>query len=446
VSPPWYPVSRVPAQEFATIRRRAIFECCKWDPQVEDECTVADFALLLSTSAWSGLTQLAERLAAETLAAEDELSRRPELHGRLGLPRLVRRAMTDRRARGTANGERSGARSRFFARLIRFDFHLTPLGWRISEANTDVPGGLNEASGYASLLAPHYPGAGGVGDPASVYAAAIAESLGIGAMVVLAHATAYTDDRQVMSYLARELERLGLRAQLASPAHLRWHRGRARIATAWAHGQVDGIVRFFPAEWLPNLPRRCGWRHFFRRSATPLSNPATALLTQSKRFPLVWDELATPVPTWRALLPETRDPRACDWRADDEWVIKPALGRVGEDVGMQGVTPPKEWKKLARQVRWHPAQWVAQRRFEAIPLVVDGDTLYPCVGVYTVDGRVAGAYGRLAHQPLINWKARDVAVLQLNGVESQSTRNADPLAFGTGMRTPHPSSLNPHQA
>jgi glutathionylspermidine synthase len=437
-------VSRVPAREFATIRRRAIFECCKWDPQVEDECTVADFALLLSTSAWAELTLLAERLAAETLAAEDELSRRPELHRRLGLPRLVRRAMVSR-TRGSTNGG-ARARSRSFARLIRFDFHLTSDGWRISEANTDVPGGLNEASGYASLLAPYYPGAAGVGDPAGAYAAAIAQSLGSGTTVVLAHATAYTDDRQVMAYLARELDRLGLRAQLASPAHLRWHRGRARIATAWAHGQADGIVRFFPGEWLPNLPRRCGWRHFFGRSATPLSNPATALLTQSKRFPLVWDELGTPVPTWRALLPETRDPRACDWRSSDAWVIKPALGRVGEDVGIQGVTPPKDWRKLARHVRWHPKQWVAQRRFEAIPLAVDGETLYPCVGVYTVDGRVAGAYGRLAHQPLINWKARDVAILQLASVDD-SQQAAQPSEPGqAAARHAQRATLNAQSA
>ncbi|HJU66521.1 MAG TPA: glutathionylspermidine synthase family protein [Gemmatimonadaceae bacterium] len=411
MSLPWLPVSRVPAPAFAAIRRRAIFDCCKWDPQVEDECTVADFALVLPPTAWRELAGMAERLAAETLAAEAEMTARPDLHSRLGLPRLVRRAL----ARPLAPGEVAAATG--FARITRFDFHLTPEGWRISEANTDVPGGLNEASGYASLLAPYYPGAASVGDPTRAYAEAIARSLGSGATVVLAHATAYTDDRQVMAYLGRELERLGLRVQLASPAHLRWHRGRARLATAWAHGQVDGIVRFFPGEWLPNLPRRCGWRHFFRRRATPLSNPATALLTQSKRWPLVWNELDTPVPTWRSLLPDTHDPRACDWRASEDWVIKPALGRVGEDVGIPGLTQQKEWGKLARAARWHPARWVAQRRFESVPLMVDGDAVHPCVGVYTVDGRAAGAYGRLARQPLINWKARDVAVLQVSSVE-----------------------------
>jgi hypothetical protein len=31
-------------------------------------------------------------------------------------------------------------------RLVRFDFHLTDAGWVISEANCDVPGGINEAS------------------------------------------------------------------------------------------------------------------------------------------------------------------------------------------------------------------------------------------------------------------------------------------------------------
>jgi hypothetical protein len=36
---------------------------------------------------------------------------------------------------------------------------------------------------------------------------------------------------------------------------------------------------------------------------------------------------------------------------------------------------------------------------------------YPSIGVYTVNGRVAGAYGRIAERPLIDARARDAAVL-----------------------------------
>jgi hypothetical protein len=41
----------------------------------------------------------------------------------------------------------------------------------------------------------------------------------------------------------------------------------------------------------------------------------------------------------------------------------------------------------------------------------DGD-VYPCLGVYTIDSRVVGAYGRLAPRPLIDSRASDAAVLQ----------------------------------
>lgn len=399
---PWSPAEPLAERSFAGVRRRAIFECCKWDPQLEDVAAIAPYPLLLRDEAWRELASAAERLAAETLAAEAELLERPELHARLGLPRTVRAPLAGSRRLGASIGT---------ARLIRFDFHFTTDGWRISEANSDVPGGLNEASGFARLFMDHYPGAIGVGDPVSRYADALLSAVGQEARVALVHATAYTDDRQVMIYLARALEARGARAVLASPAQLRWRDGRASLACDWASGEADALVRFFPGEWLPDLPRPTGWPHFFAGARTPISNPAGALLTQSKRFPLVWDELRTALPTWRALLPETRDPRECDWRAIDEWVLKPALGRVGEDVGLRGVVADREWRALARNARWRPGRWVAQRRFDAVPLEIGERRGYPCVGVFTIDGRAAGAYGRLAGRPLIDWRAQDMAVL-----------------------------------
>jgi glutathionylspermidine synthase len=236
-------------------------------------------------------------------------------------------------------------------------------------------------------------------------------SLVAGAHVAFVHATAYSDDRQVMSYVARRFAASGVRTSLVSPAHLRWHGGRARLETAWTSETVDALVRFFPAEWLPNLPSACGWSHFFHGGSTPVSNPASAILTQSKRFPLTWEALRTPMPTWRSLLPETRDPREVPWREGEEWVLKPALGRIGEDIVMSGVTEAKQLKRLSRDARWFPAGWIAQRRFAATPFRVHGRDLYPSVGIYTIDGHTAGAYGRIAERPLIDGRARDAAVL-----------------------------------
>ena len=397
---PWRDVRSLPDDALAGLRRRAIFDCCKWDPQVEDTSTIAGFPIVLESEEWRALGAAAESLAAETLEAEAELAERTELHAALALPRTVRVALA--RARGRP--------SPGIARLVRYDFHHTREGWRISEANTDVPGGLNEASGLARLMEPHYPGAASAGDVTGAYAAALVDGRP-GARVALAHATAYVDDRQVMEYLARRLAEIGAEPILTSPAHLRWYGGRASIHSADRSVELDAVARFFPAEWLPNLPTASCWEHFVGGAVTPMSNPARALLTQSKRLPLVWDRLRTPLPTWRSLLPETRDPRDAPWRRSDEWVLKPALGRVGEDVGIPGVSSAKEWKAITRSARWHPSHWVAQRRFESTVMHHDGDAFHPCIGVYTIGTRVAGAYGRLARRALIDYRAQDAAVL-----------------------------------
>jgi len=204
------------------------------------------------------------------------LVRRPELYRHLGLPRDIRRALTTA-ARGTVGAS--------VARIIRFDFHYTTEGWRISEANVDVPGGLNEASGFPALVAPHYPWAMPVGDPARAYADALVASVGSGATVALVHATAYSDDRQMMAFVANHLCAAGVTPLLASPAHLHWEDGQAIVEMGNVRTPVQAIVRFFPGEWLPPLPRACGWPFLIGGGIPPVSNPATAVLVRHPSVP-----------------------------------------------------------------------------------------------------------------------------------------------------------------
>ncbi len=404
---PWCQVASLPPADFARMRRRAIFECFKWDPQVHDGGTLSAAPLVLRRSAWDELVPLAEALARELAAAEAELVGRPDLHRRLGLPGGVRAALRE----AARSGPTTGA-----ARLVRFDFHHTEQGWRISEANSDVPGGLNEASGLPVLFAPHHPGTAAVGDPVARYVEALLAAAGPSPTIAFVHATAYSDDQQMLACVAQSLRAAGATTHFASPAHLRWRDGRAWLVADWWEGPLDLVVRFFPGEWLPGLPRGCGWRGLFAGGRTPVTNPATALLTQSKRFPLVWDALRTELPAWRALLPETRDPRDAPWRRDESWVLKPALGRVGDGIGLTGVVPPRELRRIRRAATWHPREWVAQRRFASQPLLHEGLPRHACLGVYTIDGRVAGAYGRVATRPLIDGDAQDAAVLVTDSV------------------------------
>ena len=105
----------------------------------------------------------------------------------------------------------------------------------------------------------------------------------------------------------------------------------------------------------------------------------------------------------------TVDPRGMPDR--EEWVIKPAFGRVGEDVAMKDVSSDSEFRKLWRSAKWHSRNWIAQRRFETLPLQTEEGTVYPCCGVFTVNEKFAGIYGRTSRTPLINHEAQDVAVL-----------------------------------
>lgn len=410
---PWRAAPAIEPAQFVAVRRQAIFDCCKWDPQVEDVATLAPYPLLLPLSAWQKIAAEAEALAAETLAAEAEILGRPDLHRELAIPRPLRRAMRQAARQQASPGA---------ARVLRFDFHWTPEGWRISEVNSDVPGGFNEASGFTRLMAGHFPGAKSAGDPAGRLADAVAAAVPPGAVVALVHATAYTDDRQVMVYLSREIAARGLRPVLTGPDHLRWSGGRVRLESDAFREPVDFLLRFFPAEWLPNLPRASGWERFVAGSEVPICNPAFALLTQSKRFPRVWDRLATPLPAWRRLLPETRDPREVQRGDAGEWVFKPALGRVGDLIGISGATEEREWKSIRMGVRRWPRHWVAQRRFTALPLSTPDGEVYPCIGVYTIDGRAAGAYGRAARRPRIDHLAQDVAVLVVADPQERDER------------------------
>lgn len=398
---PWTALDPLARGDYVALRRRLVFDFGKWDPQNEDGDVIAPFAIALEPPAWGRIASAAEQLAAEAAAAERALLMRPRLHRLLGLPRRVRAAL---RAAAQSGLPLSAPR------CIRFDFHLAREGWRISEANTDVPGGLIEATGLAALMAEAYPDVMLPGDPTAALADALAGTVHAGSDIALVHATAYSDDRQVMVHLGRALAARACTPHLVAPDHLHWTDGRPHMSTRWRRGPIDAVARFFPAEWLPNLGRQCAWRSFFA-AGVPLTNPATAILVQSKRFPLVWDDLGLALPSWRALLPETRDPRDAPWRSSGDWVLKPALGRVGDGIGIRGVTDQRDWRRISRAARFSPRSWAAQRRFEAVPIDTPLGPRFPCIGVFVIDGRVAGAYGRLAARPLIDARSQDVAVL-----------------------------------
>jgi glutathionylspermidine synthase len=386
----------IPAGDFARIRRHMALDHFKWDPQVGDRCALAPFALILDAQQWALLRSAATRLAAELTAAEEELLRRPDLWQSLALPCPLQKLL------------QHNPRTPAAPRSLRFDFHPTSAGWKLSEVNSDVPGGYTESSHLPRLMAKQLQGTGlqPAGDPLQAWTRALACHTHRG-RIALVCAPGYMEDRQILACLAAGLRQQGCDPHIVDLSELRWTNGRAAIRDT----PLDAIIRFYQSEWLAALPRRAGWQSLFVNGQTPVANPPAAALSESKGLPLIWDRLPTRLDTWRQFLPETRGPRTAHWRNSADWVLKSKYSNNGDSVFFPDALDRRALGKLRRELWWNPNQWVAQKRFAITPLDTPLGPMHPCLGVYIINGRPAGIYGRLSHRAIIDYAAIDVAVL-----------------------------------
>jgi glutathionylspermidine synthase len=391
----------IPDADYPTYRRTVIFESCKWDPQVGDVNTISNHIIILSRNTAEQLCRWTEYLAAETMELEEELRRKPALLAPLGLPRRLE-AIFRKGVPPPANPA---------LRIMRFDFHPTTDGWAISEVNSDVPGGFGEASCMSRLAVPFAPGTLPFGNVAGLLATRTAHAVPEGSRIALVHATSYADDRQVMEYIGRNLSAAGLQPIPVAPDHVAWSDSGAACIAAGYEGPLAAIVRFYPCEWLPALPRSARWQEYFTNATVPACNPGSALLTQSKRLPLLWDRSGCQTPTWRQLLPETVESARLSLKRNPDWILKPAFGRVGESITVPEATTAAERRKARAHATLFPRQWVAQRRFHSRPILSPSGPLHLCIGSFALGGKACGFYGRISTLPRIDGRAQDVAIL-----------------------------------
>jgi hypothetical protein len=182
---------------------------------------------------------------------------------------------------------------------------------------------------------------------------------------------------------------------------------------------VRAVLRFFPAEWLPACPSDAPWAGLVRGPVL-LANPVTSVLVQAKRLPLLWPKLRASSAVWRSVLPPTYPSRRF-FTSGGRCVLKPNLGRVGEDIVSRGVSPLSRLARVAAHALLHPRDYVAQRRFHPVAWQVEKERMYPCVGVFTLDGRVVGAYGRASRDLFVNETAIDTPVLVIDSPASRSS-------------------------
>lgn len=393
----------IPTDQYDEYRLTLMFDCYKWDPQFLDNNTIAKHALVLTKQEHKELQRLTESLDQETRNAEEFLNQHLELTKPLALPKSVSKEIKKMK-----NYEPDR-----HIRLMRYDFHPIKNGkWAISEVNSDVPGGFAESSLMPQAAMALFPQEQfWHKDFGDVLVQAIVEKVPENGRIMLVHCTCYSDDRQVMQFLGDKLKSRGYRVIYGAADHLNFEDQRAISILDGNEGEIDGIIRFTPLEWLTEMkPKR--WQGYFDTTTVSCNHPV-AIFAQTKRFPLVWDVLeqnGISMTMWRELLPDTIEVK--DAKGKEGYIFKPACGRVGEKISIKEACRGNEYKQILSDVQKHPKKFLAQKRFDSQPLVdANGKEYHVCLGSYAVNGAHAGYYARISDLPRIDSHAADIPVL-----------------------------------
>ena len=393
----------IPKDKYDEYRIDLMFDAYKWDPQFFDSNTIAKQALVITDEEHKELERLTEQLDEETRKAEDLLNKNLKLAKPLALPKKIYKELKKMKNYDPDK----------HIRLMRYDFHPTIEGkWAVSEVNSDVPGGFAESSIMPQMAIDvlneksyWYKNFG------DILTNAIIKKVKAKGTIVLVHCTSYSDDRQVMQFLGDKLKQLGFRIIYAAADHLRFKNQEAFSILDGNEGKVDAIIRFTPLEWLIDI-RPKHWEGYFD-TITPSCNHPIAIFAQTKRFPLVWDQLEKQgirLSTWRQLLPETIEVKNAKHKND--YIFKPACGRVGEKISIKEACKEDEYRKIMADVKKHPKKYLAQKKFNSKPLISEeGESFHVCLGSYSVEGKHAGYYARISKLPRIDSYAADIPVL-----------------------------------
>jgi len=394
---------KIQEDKYYDYRLQAMFDCYKWDPQFHDSNTLAKYVLVLTKEENNKIIELTKKIDKETRVAEEYLNKNIKIAKKLALPKKILEQIHNMQNYDSTKN----------IRLMRYDFHPSIDGsWVVTEVNSDVPGGFAESSLLPELA--HKT----INIPGLEYTSfgekmieAINNKLNKKGTIMLVHCTCFSDDRQVMQYMGDRLEKEGYKIIYGAADHINFKEKQAYCILDNNQEKIDLIFRFTPLEWLIQMkPRR--WDGYFN-STTMSCNHPIAIYAQSKRFPFVWNDLEKNniiMDTWKTLLPETIELK--DIGSQEGFIYKPIYGRVGERISIKEACKGDEYKKIIKDVKKHPKQYLAQKKFQSLPLKGDnGEEYHVCLGSYTIEGEHAGYYARISKYPRIDSYAADIPVL-----------------------------------
>jgi hypothetical protein len=239
-----------------------------------------------------------------------------------------------------------------------------------------------------------------------------------GGAVGLVHATAYAEDLQVCALLQRLLEERGVRAMLLPPTAPRL-KGGVLVARG---ERVRVLYRYFPAEYMDGQDNVADVIAALRTGAVRSITSFAHIYAQSKLgYARAWANAASLDEASRACLsasvPESADvgelPRERLVQERAGWVLKRALGRVGDQVYVGSLYSDQDWHATVDEVlalRARGETWIAQRFVPQQPVTTPWGPRYVTLGAYVMDGRFAGYFARVTPRSHVSHDALCVPV------------------------------------
>lgn len=369
-----------------------------WNAYVDGRLSALAEPIRIPARELDELAPLSERFAALLEKTIDVVLRDPALLGSYGFEPALREMIASTRERRPTV-------------LARYDAFRTPGGWKFSEFNCDVPGGVHEGKALNDL----------VGGDRSRFKVVeyLTDALcrrTVRPVVAVCYASGFAEDLEQCQFLRREWNRVGIPAVLCNPENLVWNGRDLR-----AFGQkIDVVYRFFPAEWLAHVANLDALLSAARSGGLDMINGFPSVIAQSKKTMAVWHERPELFDADERDLIARHVPKTEYFRVDqldryrrerERLVVKRQFGRIGEEVLMGSHCSDEEWADWLGWPASEPGQWIVQERFENLPIEVDGETIYGCFGPYVVDGRFAGLYNRFARNGFIAYNALIGAVV-----------------------------------